>query len=211
MIRAIPFENASEAVTISLDELTGEGDWPLALRGPLFAAERKAYSEAVDEAVKEDEEGTLTEKTLQSVERAGAALRAKLDANRPANPVEATEAANYIKALVAMSRMLQKPDVDKILAELDKVKETSLGSLLAFMHAYNLRFAPAKNATQGEIYRSLYQPMAAARDRVLASLKDPGAGGTPPPVRDDRHAIGHFSALQLEPLDRGTSTQPTKP
>ena len=59
-IRGIPFENASEAVTISLDELTGEGDWPLGLRGPVFAAERKAYIEAIDKAVKEDEEGTLS-------------------------------------------------------------------------------------------------------------------------------------------------------
>ena len=125
--------------------------------------------------------------------------------------MQAAEAANYIKALVAMSRMLQKPDVDKILAELDKVKETSLGSLLAFMHAYNLRFAPAKNATQSAIYSSLYPPMAAARDRIVASLKDPGAGGTPPPVRNDRNAIGHYSALVLEPLDRGASSPPSKP
>ena len=93
--------------------------------------------------------------------------------------MQSAEAANYIKALVAMSRMLQKPDVDKILAELDKVKETSLGSLLAFMHAYNLRFAPAKNAAQSAVYASLYPAMAAARDRILASLKDPGAAGTP--------------------------------
>ena len=63
-IRAIPFENASEAVTLSLDELTGEGDWPVALRGPTFAAERKAYTEAIDKAVKEDEEGTLSAQTL---------------------------------------------------------------------------------------------------------------------------------------------------
>ena len=103
-----------------------------------------------------------------------AALAGQARSEHAGQPVQAAEAANYIKALVAMSRMLQKPDVDKILAELDKVKETSLGSLLAFMHAYNLRFAPAKNAAQAAIYSSLYPPMAAARDRILASLKDPG-------------------------------------
>jgi hypothetical protein len=210
-IRAIPFENSSEAVTISLDELTGEGDWPPALRGPVFAAERKAYADTIDKAVKEDEEGALSEQTLQEVERAGAVLRAKLEANLPANPVQATEARNYIKALVAMSRLLQKQDMEKILTELDKVKETSLGSLLAFMHAYNLRFAPAKNAAQGAIYATLYPLMAAARDRTLSSLKDSGASAAPAPVRNDRHAIGHYSALTLEPLDRGTNTRPTNP
>src|SRR5205807_2464730 len=141
-IREIPFENASEAVILSLDELTGEGDWPAALRGETFAAERKAYQDAVDKAVKADEEGTLSSQTRQDVLQAGNRLRAKLEANKPPDKARYVEAVNYIKALIAMSRMLTKPEVDKILAELDKVKETSLGSLLAFMHAYNLRFGP---------------------------------------------------------------------
>jgi hypothetical protein len=206
-LREIPFQNASEAVTISLDDLTGEGDWPPALRGPAFAAERKAYADAVDKAVKEDEEGTLSPQTLAEVNRAGAALWAKLQANRPANPVEYTEAANYIKALIAMSGMLQKPDVEKIIAELDKVKETTLGSLLTFMHAYNLRFGMPKTEAQRAVYANLYPLMAEARDRVL---KDATAGSTPL-ARDERHAVDFFSGLHLENVDRGSSTPPAKP
>jgi hypothetical protein len=206
-IREIPFENASEAVTLSLDELTGEGDWPAGLRGPTFAAERKAYADAVDKAVKEDEEGTLSAKTLDEIGRAGTALRAKLEANKPANIVEYNDAANYIKALIAMSRMLEKPDVEKIVAELDKVKETTLGSLLAFMHAYNLRFAPAKTDSQRAVYASLYPLMADARDRVL---KDATAGTTPI-ARDDRHAVDFFNGLHLENTDRGSTSSPPKP
>jgi hypothetical protein len=206
-LREIPFQNASEAVTISLDDLTGEGDWPVALRGPAFAAERKAYADAVDKAVKEDEEGTLSPQTLAEVNRAGAALWAKLQANKPANPVEYADAANYIKALIAMAGMLQKPDVEKIIAELDKVKETSLGSLLTFMHAYNLRFGAPKTEAQRAVYANLYPLMAEARDRVL---KDTTTGSTPL-ARDDRHAVDFFSGLHLENLDRGSSTPAPKP
>src|SRR5262249_51202876 len=155
-IREIPFENASEAVTISLDELTGDRDWPKALQGPAFAVDRKAYSEAVDKAVKEDEEGTISPQTLDGVDRTAAALRTTREANKPANQIEYADAANYIKALIAMARMLHKPDVEKIIAELDKVKETSLGSLLAFMHAYNLRFGPPRTEAQRAVYRNLY-------------------------------------------------------
>jgi len=39
VIREIPFESASEAVTLSLHQLTGEGKWPVALHGERFAAE----------------------------------------------------------------------------------------------------------------------------------------------------------------------------
>jgi hypothetical protein len=202
-LREIPFENASEAVTLSLDDLTGEGDWPVALKSPVFAPDRKAYADAVDKAVKEDEEGTLSPQTLAEVTRAGNALRAKLEANKPANPVDYANAANYIKALIAMAGMLQKPDVEKIIAELDKVKETTLGSLLTFMHAYNLRFGPPKTDAQRVVYSNLYPLLAAARDRVL---KEAGAGSTPI-ARDDRHAIDFFSGLHLENTGGG-STKP---
>ena len=39
LIRAIPFVNATEAVTISLDQLTAENGWPVALRAPEFRDE----------------------------------------------------------------------------------------------------------------------------------------------------------------------------
>src|SRR5262245_22848423 len=37
VIKEIPFTNASEGVTISLHQLTGERSWPLALQGSTFA------------------------------------------------------------------------------------------------------------------------------------------------------------------------------
>jgi len=200
-VREIPFENASEAVTLSLSQLTGEDGWPPALQGPAFEAERKAYQDAVTRAVKEDEEGQLSPQTLQAVNVAAAQLRAKLEANKPADRVEYINAVNYIKTLLGMARMLEKPQVDKILAELDSVKQTTVGSLLGFMHTYNLRFAPASTPTQREVYRNLYALMDPARDRIL---KDAGIDqddkAAPAPDRR-RAASDFFSGMHLQHLE----------
>jgi len=172
VIRAIPFVNASEAVTISLDQLTAETGWPTVLRDPLFAEERKAYSEAIDKALKEDHEGDLTPETIAHVRNALTLLRAKLEANPPADVAGRREADNYIRTLIGMTRMLDRPDVEKIIAELDQTKETTLGHLLGFMHAFNLRFGRATTPEQRAAYETLYPALAAHRDRMMRAIKD---------------------------------------
>jgi len=210
-IREIPFQNASEAVTLSLDQLSGEGVWPLALQGPAFAAERKAYQDAIDKAVKEDEEGNLSAQTLQEVNATLSRLRAKLEANKPADTKEYLAAVNHIKALVGMSRMLEKPQVDKILAELDSVKETTLGSLLGFMHTYNLRFAPATNDAQRTVYENLYPLMAEARDRVLKDVEAGSNDASPVARGNHRSATDFFQGMHLEHLQPRTTNDANKP
>ena len=64
LIRAVPFVNAAEAVSISLDQLTAENGWPVALRDPRFVDERMAYSAAVDRALKETQEGAVSAQTV---------------------------------------------------------------------------------------------------------------------------------------------------
>jgi len=209
-IRAIPFENASEAVTISLSQLTGEGGWPLGLQGETFAPERKAYQDAIARAVKEDEDGNLAPGTLQGVTDATNKLRAKLEANKPAEKAQYVQAINYIKTLFGMARMLEKPQVDKIISELDMVKETSLGSLLGFMHTYNLRFGPAKTPEQITVYRSLYPIMDEARDRTLKEAGD-AAGNTPLTRSDNRAASDFYQGMHLEHLAPRSTGDTTKP
>jgi hypothetical protein len=209
VIRDIPFVNASEAVTVSLGQLTGEEVWPIALQAETFAPARKAYQDAVAKAIKEDEEGTLTPGTIKAVEEAAARLRAKLEANKPGDPSQYREALNYVRGLIGMARMLEKPQVDKIIAELDMVKDTTIGNLLGFMHTYNLRFAPATNTAQRTVYENLYPIMAAARDRVLKDA-EAGANGNPPPAPDNRRATDFFQGMHLEHLE-SRSSNATKP
>jgi hypothetical protein len=182
LVRAIPFVNASEAVTICLDQLTSESGWPLALKAPIFAEERKAYAEAVDRALAEDREGEISPQTLQAVNDALARLRAKLEANPPADRTQLAEARNHLRTLAGMTRMLQRPDVEKVIAQLETVKETTLGKMLGFMHAYNLRFGRAATPEQRAAYETLYPILAAHAERVrkaVSSDKNTTAAATP--------------------------------
>jgi hypothetical protein len=205
VVRSIPFERASLAVTIALDQLAGKDGWPFALRSDQFAEDRKAYEEAVDQALKEDEEGDLKP---ESLERMRAALRRvydKFEASPPQDKIQKVETENYLKTLYGMSKMLENPQVEQIIAELEKVPKTSLGSLLGFMHTYNLRFGPAKTPKQEAVYQQLYPLLAAHRDKVLKDLKDEGtvqARSNRPP--------NFFQGMRLDRLS-GKSPPPPPP
>ena len=96
------------------------------------------------------------------------AIREKYEASPPKDRELYIPAQTYIKAIVGMSQMLERPDVDKVIGELEKLKKTTLSNLLAFMHTFNLRFGVATTPEAQEIYQSqLFPAMAALRDRVV--------------------------------------------
>lgn len=207
IIDDIPFENASEGVTLSLHQLTAQGAWPTALAGNDFAPERAAYQAAVAQALKEDEEGQISGPTLASVTVAVDRLRAKLQANPPIDRTQLVEAQNYVRTLAGMSRMLQRPQTERALSELKKVDKTSLGSLLGFMHTYNLRFGPSTTPEQRAIYERLYPPMVGLRDKIV---KDTGVAPTPPVARTPGHPSEFFQGMHLDHLS-GNKTPDNPP
>lgn len=178
VIRDIPFFVATDAASITLDVLTAEKGWPFALRDPVFEHEKRAFSEAVDRTLAEDTRGNLAPSSVRSLRDALDRLNSKYEANRPANLDARAEADTYMKELYGMVRLLERPDIDKVLAELDTIRETTLGSLLGFMHTFNLRFAPAESPSQRDAYAALYPHLDKLRDRVVASG---GPNGTPLP------------------------------
>ncbi len=58
--------------------------------------------------------------------------------------------------MAGLTKMLYSPKVEEILAELEDYQGTTLGDLLSFMQAFNLRFAPANSFRQRRIYLKLY-------------------------------------------------------
>jgi hypothetical protein len=211
-IAEIPFENASEGVTLSLHQLTAQ-DWPLLLQGPEFAEERENYRKVIADALKEDENGTISPETLQRINGAVSRIRAKLEPYRakfktpnttPADRARFVEAENYVKALAGLDRMLEKPQTEKILAELKKVNDTTLGSLLGFMHTYNLRFGRATTPEQRAVYQQLYPMVDALRDKVA---KETDSDGKPAEYKVSReHPSNFFSGMHLDHLEGKGST-----
>jgi hypothetical protein len=167
LIRDIPFEHASEAVTICLDELTAQTGWPPALREESFAPYRKDLQDTIKEALIEDEKDELTPATIKKVEDAVNRLSEKFEATVPQSSPDYIPAKNHIKTLYATARMLHSPQVETILAGLEKYPGTTMGDLLMFMHAYNLRFAPAKNVRQREIYQQIFPVLDQVRDGIV--------------------------------------------
>lgn len=205
VVDAIPFVNASEGVTLSLQQLTAKGGWPAALAGNDYADDRAAYQSAIDQALKEDEEGQISAPTLANVSAAAARIQAKFKANMPEDPAIRVEAQNYVKALVGMAKMLERPQTEKVLAELKKVKKTSVGSLLGFMHTYNLRFGATTTPEQRTIYEKLYPSLLALRDKVV---KDSGAPPAPAATaRSSSRTPDFFQGMHLDDLSNKATTK----
>jgi hypothetical protein len=65
--------------------------------------------------------------------------------------------------------------------ELKQIKSTKVANLVAFMHAYNLRFGPAVTPEQRSAYHKLYPALKGDRDRIYATLKAQASAPPPPP------------------------------
>jgi hypothetical protein len=204
LIKDIPFQSAAQAVVVSLGDLTSDDAWPAALAGDEYAEDRQAYRKAMDEALDQTKDGeTVTPKTAAAVRDAVSRIRARFSKNPPQDRLALSEARDYLQTLTGMSRMIQKPVIDKILAELETVKDTNLSNLLAFMHAYNLRFGPATTPRHREVYAQLYPILLGYRDRTIGAPKtDPAQTAantlpnTTPPSR--RRAPNFFRGMNFD-------------
>jgi hypothetical protein len=196
IVRDIPFFVATSAVTITLDQLTTDSGWPFALRDDQFDPERKAFSEAVKKAMVKNDEGEITPSAVRKLRESLDRLHAKFEAARPADVVQASAAEDYLKTLYGMVRMLERPDMEKVIAELDTIKETTLGSLLSFMHTFNLRFGRSQTPDQLAAYNVLYPQIDNIRDRILADAKTGGPGASAAKLPTEFLSAMSFEHLQ---------------
>jgi hypothetical protein len=160
VIPDIPFEFATEGVTICLDRMALHEQWPLALRVEAFRPEREALRKALQAALEEDEKGTIEPKTIETVQAAIDALRIKFDETVPTTDPGYIESRDRLKAIAGLTKLLYSPKIEQIIAELEDYQGTTLGDLLGFMQAFNLRFAPANSFRQRQIYFKLYGMLA---------------------------------------------------
>jgi hypothetical protein len=171
LIAEVPFQNASERVTFVLDKLRGASKWPRAFETPRFAKDKDLYNVIVERIRKEDMEGDVSAKTITQAKTLVASLRGKLMAQPLEDEDDQKAALNFINASTALVGLLDKPDIRPALAQLKQVKDTSLGNLLGFMHAFNLRFGAAETQKQKLAYQQLYGILDQTRDQILAEAK----------------------------------------
>jgi hypothetical protein len=165
-IREIPFDWNSEAITLCLDQMTGRDSLPAPLMAPMYAAERDALHAAVQTALDEDAKGTVSMQTTKRINEAVAAFRAKFIKNTANIELGYDDALTYFTTMASLSRLLNDPSMKKFLEKLDNNEERTVGDLIAFMDAYNLRFGPATSDRQLEIYTRLVPILTDIRDSV---------------------------------------------
>jgi hypothetical protein len=68
--------------------------------------------------------------------------------------------------MATLSRLLNDPSMRRFLEELKSNEERTVGELIAFMDAYNLRFGRATTNRQLEIYTRLVPILTEIRDSV---------------------------------------------
>ncbi len=103
-------------------------------------------------------------------------------------------AHDTIKAMAGLSKMLYSPQVEEIIAELQKYRGTTLGDLLSFMQAFNLRFARANSFRQRQLYLKLYPMLAEWANGPSVATAQAGTGGAaaaePPAAQGEAAAAG---------------------
>jgi hypothetical protein len=156
VLRDIPFEAQTEALSICLDQMTGEDAWPQGLQSPDLGAARAAVTKAVDAALAEDKQGEVSPQTAKAIASSVNALREQYARTADKETVAFAEADTFLRTLAGLSRMLNNARVQPVVRAIESYKEGDVGDLIGFMQAFNLRFGPAQSDRQKTVYQALY-------------------------------------------------------
>jgi hypothetical protein len=129
-------------------------------------------------------------------------LRAKLDAMPLKDQSHQQQALRFLTACASLLDLLEKPNIRPALLELKKVQDTTVGNLLGFMHAYNLRSGAATAPEQRQAYHQLFATLDRTRDQILAEAK---LGPTAPGTADPKAAIDFFQDLDRIRSSKGAT------
>lgn len=178
VVRDIPYETATESFTVCLDQLTGLDRWPSPLDDPRFDADRQAVTADIDAAMSADRKGAVDAGTIKALRGHVAALRAKFEKEIDATNPNYADGEAFLKSLAGLAGMLETPPLKVFLDELNAINgPTTVGDLLAFMNAFNLKFGPAQTDRQQLIYRQLAP--------ILEQVSQDIGKDLPPPPTDE--------------------------
>jgi hypothetical protein len=187
-IGEIPFEWDSEAITVCIDQMTGKDALPPLLMRPTYVEERNALRSAVEPALAEDAKGGVSLEARKKIADAVSSFRSRFLKTSNDFDDGYQDALDYFTTLASLTRLLNDPSMKSFLSQVDNGQERTVGDLVAFMNAYNLRFGPAATEHQLEIYTRLVPALTAIRD-APSSEKVPSA-------EPDRTGKGLISAAK---------------
>src|SRR5262249_18397549 len=153
LVKNINFQYAANMILISLQDVSARAVPDELATRPEFETERQTIKALVAQGRKEAESsGQVAPATLAKFREAVQAVKDKADAMYQQGTRQRDECDNFLKALIGLSKMLERPQIEQFLKGLDRYPTTTLGHLISFMHTFNLRFGVAKTPEQEATY-----------------------------------------------------------
>ena len=171
LIADLPFQNAVERVTLMLDQLRNAVKWPEVFEGERFAQDKQTFDELAAKVREEAENGEVSPRTLRAAQTFVNELEAKVTAQPLADPLDQKEATRFLTACSSLLRLMEKPNIQPAILELKKVQDTTIGNLLGFMNAFNLRFGTARTLKERQAFSQLFAILDPVRDQILAEAR----------------------------------------
>ena len=199
VIREIPFEWDTDAITICMDQLTARDSIPPVLADSQFLEPRNAMRAAIEAAIKEDAKGGVSPGTAKAASDAIDRFHDQFVKNVQEFSPGYNDASDYFSTLAGLVRLLNDPSMRKILTELNDARPRTIGDLVAFMNAFNLRFAPATSPRQVAIYEQL-APVLTSLQASFGTVQAPPSGSSDKGKDLQSAAKGAFSGLKWDQL-----------
>ena len=133
---------------------------------PMYTEERDALYAAVHTALEEDGKGDVPMETIKRINQAVANFRAKFRKNSPTFGLDYSDSMTFFTTVASLSRLLNDPSMKQFLEKLESNDQRTVGDLIAFMDAFNLRFGRATTERQVEVYTRLVPIFTAIRDSM---------------------------------------------
>jgi hypothetical protein len=203
LIQNIPFRFAPACITTTIHQIT-QGPPPAALMTADFDEDRAAFKGLGQEIRKNIDRGEAPNpETLNKALAIVNTAETKADRILPRNTKDRNDVDKYLKSLHGLLAMLQTPALNVLLAGVENHPEATLGDLLSFMSAFNLRFGQAKTEPQRSAYDRLYPMLVELRAEV-----QPALAGTPPPKADPAAVGEFFSGMSYSDLQKKAPPPP---
>lgn len=198
-IRSIPFLYASAALTVSVDELLSQKP-PPELTNAVFEDDFTELRRLKDELKKQEaEQQQFNPDTVTKFQDQLKLMWKDVEKTYQRGSREFRLSQRYIKGLLGLSEMMNTPAMDVILADVDKRPEATIGELISFMKAFNLRFGAANTNSQRQVYNGLYPLLVRLRNE--ASPVDAGYAEVKPSTDRLNRPGDFFAGMDFEHFD----------
>jgi hypothetical protein len=207
LVMNINFQYAANMILLCLEDVHSR-IIPDALTDPRFESDRKAVRDLVAQGRKEAESSNQpAPETIRKLRNALTAAKDKADEIYANGTRQRTEVDNFLKGLIGLTKLLERPQVEQFLKGLKQYPQTTMGQLIDFMHGFNLRFGVAKTPEQEQAYDQIYPMLVQLRDQAQAGGPSPFAAAQAP-LPDPRAATSVFSGLSYNQLQGQPGANP---